>query len=130
MDPEKDIRYTEKKIDESWKEHMIRDKAKMTGQTDDGKRTSDPEHERRRAEPTSRHFVNLVSSLGYQAMVQLGELPDPSTQASQINLDAAREIINLLAALKLKTAGNLSDEEMRLLNNLLTELQLKFSQKI
>ncbi len=128
MDQEKDIRYTDKKVDESWKENMTRDKVQVAAKADGGERKSP--NEKNATGPTSKHFVNLVSSLGYQAMMQLGELPEAGGQGEAVNLEAAREIIDLMADLKSKTAGNLNAEESRLINNLLTELQLKFSQKV
>ena len=130
MSWDKDVRYTDKRVDEGWKENMTRGKGQSVGD-EASKASGTRSRERKVSTPvTSKSFVNLVSSLGYQAMVHLGEFPDPSGQTVQPNMDAVREMIDLLTALKEKTDGNLSGEEDRLLTNLLADLQLKFSQKV
>jgi hypothetical protein len=130
MSWEKDVRYTDKRVDDGWKENMMRGKlpsadektVRKSGDRSSGPKASSP--------VTSKSFVNLVSSLGYQVMVHLGEIPDPAGQTAQPNLEASKEMIELLTALKVKTEGNLSGEENRLMTNLLADLQLKFSQKV
>ena len=57
-------------------------------------------------------------------MGHLGEGP-----ASSINLELARNTIDVLGILKEKTEGNLDDEEQRLLDTLLYETRLKFVEK-
>lgn len=121
----KDIRFSDKKVDESWK-----DQAKPLQPPDSPKsQSSKSVHEPVRT-PTSKPFLNLLTSLGYQALIHLGEAEDPMTQERSTNLEAAREVIDLLVSLKEKTGGHLSQEEERLLSNLLPELQMKFSQHV
>ena len=74
--------------------------------------------------------MELVSSLGYQTLMHLGEIPNPATRQQETNLEAAQEIINLLQALKEKTEGNTSPEEKELLVSLVAELQMKFSERV
>ncbi|MBF0478742.1 MAG: DUF1844 domain-containing protein [Candidatus Omnitrophica bacterium] len=71
-------------------------------------------------------FLNYVLSLGYQAMVFLGEIPNPSTNKEEKNLDQAKLLIDTLVMLKEKTRGNLTEEEANLLENSLAELQMKY----
>jgi len=59
----------------------------------------------------------------------LGEAPHPETQERTVNLDAARETIDLLSLLQTKTQGNRTPEEDKLLKSLLTQLQMKFVEK-
>ena len=54
------------------------------------------------------------------------EAPNPATGAREINLGLARNTIDLLAMLKEKTAGNLDEEEAKLLEAMLYELRTKF----
>lgn len=123
MEPDKDIRFTEKKVDESWKEQAESVKAKAAPPPSAaGAKPKTPE--------TSKSFLNLVQSLGYQALMHLGEIPDPMTQQREVNTDAAKETIDLLAMLRDKTQGNLSDEEKKILETLLAQLQIKFSQSV
>ncbi|OGW79339.1 MAG: hypothetical protein A2Z83_08950 [Omnitrophica bacterium GWA2_52_8] len=73
--------------------------------------------------------MNLVTSLGMQAMMHLGEIPHPETNQPEEDLQAAREMIELLMALQEKTRGGLSLQEDKTLSGLVSELQIKFSQK-
>ena len=79
---------------------------------------------------TSKVFLSLVQSLGYQALMHLGEIPDPMTQQRELNPEAAKEAIDLLIVIREKTQDNLSDEEKKVLETLLTQLQIKFSQSV
>jgi len=72
-------------------------------------------------------FANFVLWLGTMAAVQFGDVPDPSTgQAVEPNLNAAREMIEILGMLQQKTQGNLSDLEGKLMDDLLYDLRLRF----
>lgn len=71
-------------------------------------------------------FVQLVFSLHTATMQHLGKLPNPLTNKIERSLDQARVSIDMLDMLKEKTAGNLSDEEKRLLDRLISECKLNF----
>lgn len=71
-------------------------------------------------------FASFVFSLSTQALVHLGEIPDPIDGATHVNLDAARQIIDILAILKEKTAGNLDAAESALLENALYDLRMRY----
>lgn len=72
-------------------------------------------------------FSTFVLSLSTSALVHMGRVPDPHTgQPAEKNLAAARETIDLLDLLQVKTAGNLDAEEARLLESLLYELRMQF----
>ena len=65
-------------------------------------------------------------NLATTAAANLGEMPNPFTQQTEIDLEGARQVIDLLLALQTKTRGNLTVEEERLLDSLLYDLQMKF----
>ncbi|OGX05433.1 MAG: hypothetical protein A2Z88_05800 [Omnitrophica WOR_2 bacterium GWA2_47_8] len=67
-----------------------------------------------------------MTSLIFQTMVFLGEIPNPMTNKEDVNLPQAKLIIDTLLLLREKTKGNLSKEEENILNGSLYELQLKF----
>ena len=72
-------------------------------------------------------FIGFVLSLAHTAAFHFGDVPDPvSGQAGQINIVAARQIIDILTLLEQKTRGNLTAEERQLLEQLLYELQLRY----
>ena len=72
------------------------------------------------------NFLNYVSSLAYQAMIFIGEIPNPNTNLVTKNLEQAKFIIDTLALLRVKTKGNLNKQESDFLNGSLYELQMKF----
>lgn len=74
-------------------------------------------------------FSSFIISMAGSAMVQLGEAPDPASGRKEPNLQLARNTIDLLGVLKEKTAGNLDDEEARLLESVLYECRTKFIEK-
>ena len=61
------------------------------------------------------------------ALMNLGAA-DPAGNRLPVNLDAARESIELLRVLQQKTAGNLSEEEDGMLRHLLHEAQMAYVQ--
>jgi hypothetical protein len=73
----------------------------------------------------SASFQKLVDFLAQNAVVCLG-VPDPRTGQAFIDLETARELIDMLEALREKSAGNLAQEDDRLLAEVLGQLQLTF----
>ncbi|MCZ6696396.1 MAG: DUF1844 domain-containing protein [Acidobacteria bacterium] len=74
----------------------------------------------------SSHFKNLVLGLGSQAAAVLRELANSRGQATEIGLEGARQMIDILESLRLKTRGNLSSDESTLLDDLIYDLQMEF----
>ena len=77
------------------------------------------------AEPRGA-FALIVQILAMPAYAALGLVPDPASGRRRVDRAAAREMIDLLAALERKTQGNLSFEESTFLSRVLTELRLAF----
>jgi hypothetical protein len=71
-------------------------------------------------------FENLVRSLGQNAAMLLGGYADPRTGQPMLDLEGAREMIDMLDALRDKTRGNLAPEEDTLLLDVLGNLKLAF----
>ncbi|MBM3791131.1 MAG: DUF1844 domain-containing protein [Acidobacteria bacterium] len=74
-------------------------------------------------------FPSYVLSYYTQGLVLLGEVPNPYTQKVEEDADAARHTIDILALLQEKTKGNLTAEEVQLLESVLYELRMKFMAK-
>ena len=74
----------------------------------------------------SSAFENLVRMLGSNAAMVLGAYADPRTGQPVIDPDAARELIDMLDALREKTKGNLAPEEDTLLLDLLGKLKMTY----
>jgi hypothetical protein len=76
-------------------------------------------------------FLGLVDMLSSTALAALGKLADPETgQPSEVDLDQARVMIDLLNVLQVKTEGNLTDRERRTLESLLTSLRLTYVDEV
>ena len=58
--------------------------------------------------------------------MHLGDIPNPLTQQRDKDLPAAKQMIDLLGILQMKTQGNLSADEERLLQQLLLDLRLRY----
>lgn len=75
-------------------------------------------------------FYTFVLSLGSSAFVHLGDTPHPETgEPATPNLALAKQTIDILAMLAEKTKGNLTPEEERFMENLLTDLRFRFVQR-
>jgi len=106
----------EKQVDESWKETASQEKEIL----------QQPKDQDQDVEGFEVNFINYVTSLGFQAMIFLGEIPNPMTNKQEKNLEQAKFLIDTLSMLKEKTEGNLSEQEANLLSASVYELQLKF----
>jgi hypothetical protein len=74
-------------------------------------------------------FYTFLVSLGSSAFVHLGDAPHPESGSAQENLVLAKQTIDILGMLEVKTKGNLTPEEEKLLENLLMDLRLRYVQK-
>jgi len=72
------------------------------------------------------NFASFLISLGTQAFMHLGDIPNPTTQQRDKDLPAAKQMIDLLGMLQEKTKGNLDADEERLLQQLLLDLRLRY----
>lgn len=73
-------------------------------------------------------FTTFVLSLSTTVLGSLGELPEPNGAKGAVDLPSARQTVDLLALLQLKTRGNLTGEEERLLNQVLLDLRMRVVQ--
>jgi len=71
-------------------------------------------------------FENLIRSLGQNAAMLLGGYADPQTGQPMLDMEGAREMIDILDVLREKTKGNLAPEEDTLLLDVLGNLKLAF----
>ncbi|HEV3485123.1 MAG TPA: DUF1844 domain-containing protein [Vicinamibacterales bacterium] len=72
-------------------------------------------------------FASFIVSLATTAAIHFGDIEDPNTRTrGEPNLAAAKQMIDLIAILQEKTAGNLSEPEAKLVEDLLYELRLRY----
>jgi hypothetical protein len=72
------------------------------------------------------NFSSLIFSLSSSALLHLGDIADPQTGETRKDLPMAKHSIDIVAMLKEKTQGNLSDEEKQFIDNILTDLRLRY----
>jgi hypothetical protein len=88
--------------------------------------------EEKKAEPAagtakrSPAFENLIRMIGSNAAMVLGAYADPNTGQPMFDPDAARELIDMLDALRDKTKGNLAPEDDTMLMDLLGKLKMTY----
>jgi hypothetical protein len=70
----------------------------------------------------------IVDVLARNAELMLGGIPDPRTGQTYMDLEGAREMIDMLDALTEKTRGNLGREDEDLLRDVTGALKLTFMQ--
>ena len=79
--------------------------------------------------PFQVDFSTFIMSLTSSAFYHLGDMPDPSTGKKEVNLPAVQQTIDMLIMLREKTKGNLKEDEKKLLEQLVYELQVKYVAK-
>ncbi len=133
----------EKYVDEAWKESVADEKEKdLANKTKVQSQPKSPEPEEPRVSSEKKpeessasedtaseggmNFLEYLTSLAYQAMVFLGEVPHPVTNLTEKDLQQAKMLIDTLLVLRTKTKGNLTRSEENTLNAALYELQMRF----
>lgn len=84
---------------------------------------ADPERRASEAALPGGDFRLFVQKLGYQALISLGILDNPLTQARQTNVEQARGVIDDIRMLREKTRGNLEAEEEAHLADVIVNLE-------
>jgi len=74
----------------------------------------------------SRGFQMLINFVAQNAAMLLGAYPDPRSGQSMVDLEAARELIDMLDALREASRGNLAHDDERLLLDVLGSLKLSY----
>ena len=76
-----------------------------------------------------RDIKSIILLLATQGMINLGELNDPFSNESKLNLEGAEIFIQLLEVLEDKTKGNLTQEEDAFLKEVLGNLKKVYDKK-
>ena len=104
-----------KKVDESWKQNIEKEQQEpKVGQA---------------FVPPEADFKFFITTLTLQASIALGHMANPSTGKTEADPTQAKFLIDTLGMLQEKTKGNLTQEEIDLLENLLYELRVAYLAK-
>jgi hypothetical protein len=76
--------------------------------------------------PEQASFAELIHVLATQALLYMGQFPDPSTGQAVVHPELAKLHIDLLGVLEEKTKGNLDATEKEMLQTYLRELRGSF----
>jgi hypothetical protein len=122
-------------VDDDWKQQAQAEKQKLVEEAEaqpPAQGEQDPaqgaEGQERQLPPAS--FTTLVSSLATQAMMALGGFKDPGTEKVMVDLELAKHHIDTLKVLEEKTAGNLDEEEKKLMEQASYQVQMLFLQVV
>ena len=117
-----------KKVDESWKESVEKDKKTSKDNTAEQVSSQESPAQKPQDKPPMPEpdFAMFISGMGMQALMHLGELENPLTQKKEKDIVQAKYIIDILGLLQEKTKNNLSDQEEKLLEGLLYDLRMKY----
>jgi hypothetical protein len=121
-------------------ELTVRDKrsgAPETGETQQASKPSSPGQRRTvsesRQDPEMTQdldFSTFVISLASSTQVNLGAMAHPETNQIVQNFPAAKQMVDILAMLKTKTKGNLTEAEAALLEQVLFSLHLHYARAV
>ena len=79
-----------------------------------------------RPRESERTLIGLFMMLASEALIALGDAPDPATGQRQRELSHASSVIDLLTLLREKTEGHRSPQETRALEDLIYDLQMRY----
>ena len=85
-----------------------------------------PPGQREQAISEPVNFSTFVLGLSTQALLHLGEIPNPMTNAVERDLEAAKHVIDILGILQEKTRNNLDSGEHTLLESVLYDLRMRY----
>jgi Domain of unknown function (DUF1844) len=71
-------------------------------------------------------FEMLIDLIARNAVALLGGITDPRTGQPMMDLEGAREVVDMLDALREKTRGNLATEEEQLLLDVIGSLKMSY----
>jgi hypothetical protein len=103
---------------------------RQTGRSDSPAETAAPPPQPPQQEAAlPLNFSTFILSLSTQALVHLGEIPNPIDNKLGTDLPAAKQMIDILGILNEKTKGNLDNSESGLLDTILYDLRLKYVER-
>ena len=104
----------------------LREKASADKAEKEKPKTEAPKEEEGTFPLPEVNFNSLVFSLSSSALLNIGEIADPQTGEKKTDLPLAKHAIDTIAMLKEKTQGNLTEEEQKLMDSVLTDLRWRY----
>ena len=107
-------------VDDDWKSQVAAEKEKLRKEVDKQEKSGG----KPQMPPAS--FATLLSMLATQVMASLGQFPDPTDGKTHVDKVIAKHLIDTIAMLEEKTKGNLSEDEAKMLDELLHQMRILF----
>jgi hypothetical protein len=141
------VRFVEKKVDTSWKDEIRKEReaaakgeapapapasaeapAQPSGKTPGGKAEAKKpaEGQAKGGAQPSKLFMGFLAQMVQQGLMLMGAVENPYTGQREVDLEGAQQTIELLSVIQEKTKGNLAEQESRMLNEALREMQLHY----
>ena len=111
-------------IDEDWKSQVQAEKEAAQEAARERAPAEKPGRPKGPLPPPSLTF--LTSSLGMQAMIAMGILPNPVDNKVEADLEQAKHLVDTIQMLWEKTEGNRTADETAAIDGLLHELRLAY----
>ena len=115
-------------VDDDWKAQAQAEKEKLDEQAKKRQQEDKGAQDQAARELPPATFATLVSSLAAQTMLAMGGMQDPRTKRRMVDLALAKHHIDTLTMLEEKTKGNLTDEEVKLLDQVLYQVRMQYVQ--
>ena len=143
-------RFSQKKVDDSWKEEVRRERAaaeksapssesaakpgapevpKSSARTPQPERTDEATGAKKSSsaeQQQSKIFMTFLAGLAQQALMQLGEIESPFSGQRELDLQGARYTIELLTTIQVRTKNNLTSDEETALSDALHDLKIRY----
>jgi len=71
-------------------------------------------------------FIQMIYVFQASGMQALGKLKNPISGKVEVNIEQAKQAIDIIEMIKTKTTGNLSESETKMMDAALSELKLNY----
>ncbi len=75
-------------------------------------------------------FSTFIISLSTQALMHLGEVPNPLSGKVESDISVAKQMIDIIGLLREKTRGNLDQGEDKLVEDVLFDLRMRYVEAV
>jgi DNA replication initiation complex subunit (GINS family) len=116
-------------IDEDWKQQAQKEKELLAAQEKAEEKAEEKKAQReeiRRGPLPKGDFAGLLSMLVTQALFSLGLLAVEGQEKKEPDLELAKYNIDILETIEEKTKGNLTEEEKKVLENMLEQVRMAY----
>ncbi len=76
------------------------------------------------------NFSTFIISLSTQALMHLGEIPNPLSGNVEMDISVGKQMIDIIGVLSEKTRGNLDQGEEKLMEDILFDLRMKYVEAV